>query len=692
MKKSLSLSVKMGIIVGISIVASALAVEILCLGLFKTQFTKNIRENLETTAQGIVSTLGDWSDIAEYAIVGLASNPNLIEAFEDGNDVQLAALAQEKKDIVGLDILVAVDARGKLLTGSNRGSDVSAVMCIKDIIVDGLQTAHTFESATTIGYSMLVSTAVKNAQGRLVGILVGGYDFTAQSFINKMSQLYDVQITAFDNTLRVSTTIRDSSGRSWVGSRIDNQQVISQVLNNGATYSTVINLLGTNYLNVYFPLKTELGKITGMLAVARSVETINSVVNFAIEVSIGFLIVLCVILCLLSGILIVRMLHPLKSVNATFDDICSGDADLTKRITISTHDEIGAVVHGFNQFADKLQHIISEMKNSKHALDIAGMDLLSASEDTTKAVTTILANIESIYDQVNGQKQSVEQTAGAVDEISANITALNHMIENQSSGVTEASAAVEEMIGNIRSVNVSMAKMSNSFNDLQEHSHHGFDKLAVVGERVQEIEQQSKMLQEANTAIASIASQTNLLAMNAAIEAAHAGEAGKGFAVVADEIRKLSETSTQQSKTIGQQLGQIKDAIVNVVSASTESSQVFSQVQEELQATDQLVMQIRAAMEEQNEGSRQITEALKLMNDATVEVRNASVEMNEGNKVILEEVQHLQDVTIVMKQSMDEMHVGAHQISKTGTMLTDVTDRVKQSIDKMGSQVDLFTV
>ncbi len=468
--------------------------------------------------------------------------------------------------------------------------------CVKDIVREGMSEAKTYESKSgIIGYSMLASSAIKDSGGNLKGALVAGYDLSKQSFVDHMQNIYNIEISIIEGDTRVSSTIKDSNGKSWAGSKITNNEVIQHVEVKGEIYETDSVLLGQNYLNIYFPLKT---------------------------------------------------------VKATLEDICSGEADLTKRITVTVHDEIGDVVHGFNAFSEKLQMIISHMKDSKEMLD----------------------------------------TAGAVDEISANISALNNMIENQSSGVTEASAAVEEMIGNIRSVNTSMEKMSKSFGDLQEHSHHGFEKLAVVSERVQEIDQQSKMLQEANMAIASIASETNLLTMNAAIEAAHAGEAGKGFAVVADEIRKLSETSTAQSKTIGQQLNQIKEAIVNVVSASTESSQVFAQVQEELHATDQLVMQIRSAMEEQNEGSRQITEALKLMNDSTIEVRNASAEMNEGNKMILEEVQHLQDVTIVMKQSMDEMHIGAQQINETGTMLTDVSNRVKNSIDKMGSQIDQFTV
>ena len=266
------------------------------------------------------------------------------------------------------------------------------------------------------------------------------------------------------------------------------------------------------------------------------------------------------------------------------------------------------------------------------------------------------------------------------------------MIQNQAAGVSEASAAVEEMIGNINAVDSSIVKMATEFNQLATEAREGIDKQSNVNDIIRTIASQSEMLQEANAAIAGIASQTNMLAMNAAIEAAHAGDAGRGFSVVADEIRKLSETSSEQSRTIGEELNKIVSALESVVLQSQDSEETFNNLSVRLMQTDEIMRQLREAMVEQQSGSKQILSALHTMNESTQQVRSASIEMSSGNKTVLDEIRLLQDSTTVIKDSMSEMTAGARTINETGSQLHTISREVSASIKEIGKQIDLFKI
>ena len=316
---------------------------------------------------------------------------------------------------------------------------------------------------------------------------------------------------------------------------------------------------------------------------------------------------------LIAGMLIHRLLKPLNRVNEGMSAIASGDADLTRRIDLKLNNEIGAVVDGFNKFATKMQTIISDVKHSKNDLSEAGQNMGATAQDTSAAITQIIANIESMHGQISNQVRSVNQTASAVNEIASNIESLENMIQTQSSGVTQASAAVEEMIGNITSVNMSVDKMAASFKSLQSNTQSGIVKQQAVNEQIQRIEQQSAMLQEANAAISAIAEQTNLLAMNAAIEAAHAGEAGKGFAVVADALHNMN------------------DSTVEVRNAAAEMSEGNKMILQEVSSLQNFTQAMQGSMDEMGIGARKINETGSALSAISAQVQNSIDQI--GNQI-----------------------------------------------------------
>lgn len=426
-----------------------------------------------------------------------------------------------------------------------------------------------------------------------------------------------------------------------------------------------------------------------VLGIVQNKDEANAVLR-AMLLKMILLAIVFIVLGGIFGAVISVALKPLATVRDSIKEIASGKADLSKRISVNANNEIGEVVDGFNAFSEKLQNIVSVMKKSKDTLIEAGQNLKGSTAETSASIQDILQNIERMGGNIDVQGGSVRQTSDSVNQILGSIDGLSRMVDSQSDGVSEASAAVEQMIGNIASVNDSVDKMAVSFESLAGNARKGSQTQKKLSEQISRIEEQSKMLHDANNAIASIASQTNLLAMNAAIEAAHAGEAGKGFAVVSDEIRKLSETSSVQSKTIGEQLKGIQNTINTVVLSAQEGVRGYASLADEIESTDTLVRQIKGAMEEQNQGSRQIAAALHKMNDSTLEVRSASQKMSERSKAILVEVSSLQKATDDMKVEMDVMLSGAKKISDTGKALSKISSEMETSINGIGAQVDQF--
>lgn len=385
-----------------------------------------------------------------------------------------------------------------------------------------------------------------------------------------------------------------------------------------------------------------------------------------------------------------KSFKPLKNLEASMLEISSGNADLTKRIENTTKHEIGVVINCFNTFINKLQEIICEVKKTKDKIFDKVNVLKEISNSTVLSTKQILTSIENVDNQVNNASNVVSTTATAVEQISANIKSFEKMVEREALSIETASAAIEQMLGNIQSVTHSMDILSNSFEDLFNKVKNGTESQTSVNLKIDNIKEQSKSLEEANKVIANIASQTNLLAMNAAIEAAHAGEFGKGFAVVADEIRKLAEVSSAQSKVIKNNLKTVTNAISEAALESYNTNQAFVTVTETIQNVNNLIMETKQAMNEQNDGSKQISISLVEIKNGSAEVESSMFEMSKGNQSILTEVQKLQDVAIEIENNVKSITTDIRNIDNENSNLNEVANNISNSVDTIGKEIDKF--
>ena len=396
------------------------------------------------------------------------------------------------------------------------------------------------------------------------------------------------------------------------------------------------------------------------------------------------------------AIIMITVFFLLSSrVSRSFKIIASGCelmamGDYSERYPDFVTKEASLLSNGFNLVTERLEGNINSMKQSKVSLDEAGGKLSGTIEDLMSSIVQIGASISNTGMNLRNQTDSVAQSAQSISKILDMIHRLEELVQTQGKAVQGASTAVEQMVGNISEVDKSVDKMAHSFGVLDQTAQNGVETQNELQKQIIEIENQSKLLSEANKVIANIAGQTNLLAMNAAIEAAHAGDAGQGFAVVADEIRKLSETSSAQSKTIGAQLKSIQAAINMVVQATQHGVQDYANLSKEIRQTDTLVQQIKEAMTEQQQGSSQILDALSDMNESTDQVQNASQEITTASQAIINDVDVLQNETKVMGQSMDEMGLSADKMQDAGLTLAGVSKAVEASIEEIGKQIDLF--
>ena len=352
--------------------------------------------------------------------------------------------------------------------------------------------------------------------------------------------------------------------------------------------------------------------------------------------------------------------------------------------------ELGIIIQGINSFKNQARDILSEIDVSTNKTSNQSDDLVHNMDLTKDNVANIVESLNSMKGEIENQSAGVEESNSSIEQIMGNIRSLNSSIEAQAAGVTQSSAAVEEMVANIASVTQILEKNNQVVNALTSAADKGQQQVKAAVKTAESVLQQSEGILQASSIIQSIASRTNLLAMNAAIESAHAGEAGKGFAVVAEEIRKLAEQSGDQSKAIDENLRSLSEAIGGISTDINLVQNAFENIYELSQKVRQQETVIANAMEEQNSGNQQVLEAMRAISDTTSEVKNGSAEMLVGGEQILKEMRNLSEVTRVISDNMNQINDFSQQISDAVTVTTASTNSTQVNLKELMRELNSF--